>query len=161
MNNIHCLLFDWGDTLMLDDPSDTSEMYTWETITPMDGVVDLMPQLSRKYTCAVVSNASASNAVTMKMAFERVSLAQYFHTFITSKELGAKKPQPEFFLRALQQLNADAETTVMVGNDYEKDIAPAKAVGLATILITKANGSYTHADYVLSSFAELSFLLQD
>ena len=49
----------------------------------------------------------------------------------------------------------------MVGNDYAKDIAPAKAVGLDTILITKAHGSYTHADYVLSSFAELSFLLQD
>ena len=160
-DNISHLLFDWGDTLMLDDPNNASEMYTWETVAPMDGVSDLMPRLSRKFTCAVVSNASESNAETMKMAFERVGLAQYFDIFLTSKELGARKPQAEFFTRALGQLNVEAGNAIMVGNDYEKDIAPASAVGLRTILITTAGGSYPCADFVLSSFAALAFLLRD
>jgi len=159
VENIRCLLFDWGDTLMLDDPADEREMYTWETITPMDGVAELMPRLAQQFMCAVVSNASASNAETMKLAFERVGLAQYFDAFMTSKELGARKPQAEFFARALERLGVDAGDAVMVGNDYEKDIVSAKAVGLRTVLIAAAQGDYPCADYVVSAFGELEFLL--
>jgi len=158
-NPIQYLLFDWGDTLMVDYPQCTGAMVTWPRVTPMEGVHSLMPKLSENYTCAVLSNAGDSDAALMKKAFEKAELEPYFQWFFTSKELGASKPNPMFFEQALQKLNASAGEAMMIGNDYEKDIVPARAVGMNTVLISKAAGNYLDADHVLDDFSALSFLL--
>lgn len=52
------------------------------------------------------------------------------HLFI-SMELGAKKPQPEFFDRALERLGAaDRRRVVMVGDGLDTDILGANRAGL-------------------------------
>jgi FMN phosphatase YigB (HAD superfamily) len=45
----------------------------------------------------------------------------------------------------------------MVGNDYEKDIVPAKAVGIHTILFIDESKSvlFSDADFMISSMNEL------
>ena len=50
-----CLLFDWGDTLMRDNPECDSPMAFWENIEPMPNVVETIPTLYDKYKCIVVS----------------------------------------------------------------------------------------------------------
>jgi len=82
MNNITHLLFDWDDTLMVDNTTQNCAMAYWSEVRACDGVVELLPTLSEKYTCAVASNAADSDAVLMKKAFERVNLAQYFTFFL-------------------------------------------------------------------------------
>jgi putative hydrolase of the HAD superfamily len=71
MNNIEWLLFDWGDTLMFDNPKNKGEMYLWPEIVLMSGVAETLPLLAQKYNCAVVSNASDSNAETMKKLLKK------------------------------------------------------------------------------------------
>ena len=159
MDNIKYLLFDWGDTLMADDPNNEKAMYLWEEIQVMQGVTDLIPYLHSKYICTVGSNAGESNAIMMKKAFERVNLDSYFDYYFTSKELGARKPDAAFFENILQKLGANAENTVMIGNDYLKDISGAKKAGLKTILITKLNQYFPEADYIVKSFGELIDIL--
>lgn len=144
---------------MVDYPEYTGAMATWPKITIMNGVLELIPRLADKYRCVVVSNAAESDAMLMKQAFERVRLENYFTMFITSKELGAKKPDKDFFINALARVDTSADEVIMVGNDYIKDIIPAKEIGLCTILITSANGEYIHADYVFDDFSKLEFLL--
>lgn len=78
----------------------------------------------------------------MKEAFKRIALDPYFDLFITAKELGAKKPEPAFFMNALHRLGIKANEALMVGNDYGKDITPAKAIHMATVLITDKDGNY-------------------
>lgn len=156
---IRYLFFDWGDTLMVDHPGYSGAMVTWPQITPMFGVIDLLPKLAEKYKCVVVSNAVESNAERMQQAFVKVQLDHYFHLFVTSKELGAKKPEIAFYQNAIQYLDADAERVMMIGNDYVKDIEPAKTAGLHTVFITGKAGDYPQADHVVSDFSKLAFLL--
>ena len=51
----------------------------------------------------------------------------------------------------------------MVGNDYEKDIIPAKAVGLHTILFTKESNItiFKSADSLISSMEKLSGIIEN
>ena len=159
IENIKWLLFDWGDTLMVDNPNNKGEMYLWPDIALMSGVEKTLPILASKYQCAVVSNALDSNAGTMKKAFERMGIEQYFKLFITSKEIGYKKPDERFFTYIADMLETPLQVFCMVGNDYEKDIITPKKLGLSTILITPLNGHYHLADKVISNFEELANLL--
>lgn len=159
MNNIKYLIFDWGDTLMSDNPNDERAMCLWEEIKVMQGVTDVIPYLHSKYICTVGSNAGESDAIAMKKAFERVNLDSYFDYYFTSKELGARKPDIAFFENILQKLGASSENTVMIGNDYLKDISGAKKAGLKTVLITKLKQHFPEADYIVKSFGELMDIL--
>ena len=156
---IKYLFFDWGDTLMEDYPQYTGPMYTWPRISAMEGVAQLMPGLSQKYKCVVLSNAVESNGELMKKAFERAELAEYFQRFFTSKELNASKPERQFFTRAMEMVNAEAHEVMMIGNDYNKDIISAKAAGMSTVLISSKAGEYLCADYMVEDFRGLGLLL--
>lgn len=159
MDKLKYLLFDWGDTLMADDPSQHTPMYKWDIVSAMSGVVETMPKLALKYTCIAASNAVESNADMMKLAFERVCIDQYFKHFLTSKELGASKPSIQFFEGILKMVGGSPKNSIMIGNDYIKDIVGAKNAGLSTILITTAKVDYPYADWVVSSFEELNNIL--
>ena len=155
MKNITHLIFDWGDTLMADDPDIKQAMYLWDKITVMQGVVETIPYLHGKYVCTVGSNAGESDAFAMKKAFEKVSLDGYFNYYFTSKELGARKPDTAFFDSIVHKLGTVAENAVMIGNDYAKDISGAKKAGLKTVLITAEKGDYPDADFVIKAFDEI------
>lgn len=159
MTNLTWLLFDWGDTLMFDNPHKKGEMYLWDEIELMDGVSETLPQLSKKYNCAVVSNASDSTAITMKKAFERMGIDHYFKLFITSKEIGYKKPDDRFFKHIANKLSTPFEQLCMVGNDYEKDIVTPFNLGMKTILISSNLGEYPKAGLVLDGFERLKEVL--
>lgn len=159
MENITHLVFDWGDTLMADDPNIKQAMYLWDKITVMHGVTETMPYLHGKYVCTVGSNAGESDALAMKKSFERVNLDGFFDYYFTSKELGARKPDTGFFESIVQKIGASAENAVMIGNDYEKDISGAKKAGLKTVLITTENGNYPDADFVVKSFDDIKCIL--
>ena len=143
---------------MLDNPQYSGAMCTWPEIVLMHGVSERMPDLAQKYKCVVVSNAAESNAELMKKAFERIEMDQYFYLFVTSKELGAKKPEQAFFVNALSVVGADASEVAMIGNDYDKDIAPAHDIGMMTILIAGGDSDYPKATHKIKSFSELAFL---
>lgn len=161
MNHIKVLLFDWGDTLMVDYPGCTGAMVTWEKVSHMPEVLDTLPIVSKKFRCAVASNAVESNAELMKQALQRVDIDKYFDLFITSKELGAKKPSLGFFTGIANILNLSTSEICMIGNDYEKDIVGAKSTGMKTILITYQQGSFPCADYVIPSFGSLTSIISN
>ena len=159
MKEIKYLIFDWGDTIMADDPGNKQAMYLWDEIKIMPNVPESMPYLHKKYTCIVGSNAGESNAEKMRKAFIRTGLEKYFDYYFTSKELGYRKPEKEFFSGIVNALDALPENVVMVGNDYDKDIIGAKNAGLKTVLITTENISFPKADFVIKSFGELTKIL--
>ena len=155
MKEIQYLLFDWGDTLMVDYPQYKGAMYAWEKVSPMPEVIETMPKLSKILPCAVASNAVESNAELMKLAFERIALDNYFSLFITSKELGVSKPNSAFFMGIASRLNLNTSKICMIGNDYNKDIVGAKNVGMKTILVAVQQGDFPCADYIIPSFGKL------
>ena len=56
----------------------------------------------------------------------------FLQTILDSAIIGLKKPDPAFFQMALNQLDVSAAETAFVGDSFERDIVPAKALGMQT-----------------------------
>lgn len=69
-------------------------------------------------------------------------------------ELGAWKPDPEAFRLVCKRLGVAPEHAVMVGDNEDFDITPAKALGMQTVWVSPS-GLHEHADLVVRTPGEL------
>lgn len=154
---IRAVIFDWGDTVMRDFAGYDGPMVSWPRVELIPGADQALASLSPTYLCCLASNAGISNAELMGQALERVAVRQYFHHLWTSKELGVAKPDPRFFLGVAARLSLAPGECVMVGNDYAKDIAGARAAGMRTVWLNPSGDAApgTAADLVIESMADL------
>ena len=58
-----------------------------------------------------------------------------FSICVSSTEEGLRKPDPAIFRLALDRAGCRADQAVMIGDRLDTDIAPAKAIGMATVRI--------------------------
>jgi HAD superfamily hydrolase (TIGR01509 family) len=65
-------------------------------------------------------------------------------------ELGAWKPEPKAFRLVLERLGVKAEHALMVGDNEDFDITPAKALGMQTVWISK-DTTHPDADLVVAN----------
>jgi len=105
----------------------------------------------------VASNAGESDTSDMRKALVIGGLDHYFNNHYTSKDLGVCKPDPAFFTRICSEAGLNPAHSVLIGNDYKKDIVGAKAAGMKTILVNHAGaqGPFELADFVVSELKEL------
>lgn len=73
---------------------------------------------------------------SMRHALDRAGILSRFDAVVTSGEIGAWKPDPRLFLTALAKLDVQPADALMVGDDLANDLAPARALGMRTALIT-------------------------
>ena len=64
---------------------------------------------------------------------EGLGIASFFESIVLAGALGAMKPDPRLFQAALGALGVPARQAVYVGDDPEKDLEGARAVGLAPL----------------------------
>jgi putative hydrolase of the HAD superfamily len=109
------------------------------------------------HTCCLATNAGESDEEAVKKGLARVGADAYFAFIFCSRDLGFKKPDPRFFQAILAKLQSAAENCIMIGDNYDKDIAGAKSAGLRTILYSAAGHDrvYPLADAVIRSMFEL------
>lgn len=153
---VKVLIFDWGDTIMRDFNL-PGPMSGWEKVAYIPEVEQALQALSEKYTLAIATSADHSGTEEMIAALKRVGADRYFDRFFASKDLGYKKPDPEFFAAITKKMGVSPEHCFMIGNLYEKDIVGAKAAGLRTILFDeqKQNRSFPDADEVIHHMSDL------
>jgi len=68
-----------------------------------------------------------------------LGIAEYLDFTVTSAEAGADKPQPPIFLKALELAQVTAAEAVHVGDQYQNDVLGARGVGIAPILLDRAD----------------------
>jgi HAD superfamily hydrolase (TIGR01509 family) len=102
---------------------------------------------------AVVSNA-CGNAARL---CEEFGYADLLIAVVDSHVFGAAKPDPTIFRHALALVGARAERTAFVGDRLDRDIEPAKTLGMRTVWIAgdQQPAAASCADLVLESVAEL------
>lgn len=153
---IEALIFDWGDTVMrdFDLPGPMSE---WPNVDWIPGVEESLQMLSQKFTCIIATSAAHSSKVDMINALKRVGADRYFLYFFSQKELGFKKPQPQFFEQTALLSGFKPKQCIMIGNLYDKDIVGAHQVGMKTILFDESNSGldFPLADQII---ADMKFL---
>ena len=101
---------------------------------------------------AVVANWD----VSLTDVLARLGLADPFEAIVTAAAVGAAKPDPRPFHRALEHLGTDAARCLHVGDDPVTDIAGARAAGMAAVLLDRAG----RAPDAIASLAELPARLE-
>jgi putative hydrolase of the HAD superfamily len=139
---IRIVLFDWGNTLMVDD-GQLGPMVEWPRVAAMPGAAEALAALHGRYRLYVATNADDSGAAEVMAALGRVGLARFVDRVFSSRDLGARKPDQAFYAAVLAALRADAaahgepplraDQVAMVGDSYENDVAGAWAAGLRTV----------------------------
>ncbi len=100
---------------------------------------DVLPTLKtlkeKRLTLGLLTNAS-KNIISLQ---SKLGLEPYLNFVITSREVGADKPEPPIFLAALERANVKASEAIHVGDHYNVDVMGAKGVGIKPILLDRYN----------------------
>jgi putative hydrolase of the HAD superfamily len=103
---------------------------------------------------AIVSNWDCSLGDWL----EPSGLIELVDDVVTSASVGAVKPDPAIFGRALELLGADAREAVHVGDSLDKDVAGARAAGIRAVLLAR-EGDPPRGVLAIRSLMELPSLL--
>lgn len=87
-------------------------------------------------------------------------LEKYFEHIITSEAAGYKKPDSRIFNYALLKTKANAEESLMIGDDPESDIDGARNAGIDQVLVNHTHLQYNgEITYEVNSLEELKNFL--
>ena len=81
----------------------------------------------------VVTNHWPEPAWIVRQEIERFGVAERVDTIVLAGEVGARKPDPAIFRRALQDLEVDPFDAMFVGDRLDHDIRGAGELGLVTV----------------------------
>jgi putative hydrolase of the HAD superfamily len=111
-----------------------AEAGVWKLYPEVFGVLE---QLRERFQLAVISNFDGR----LRLILQNLGISKYFaHVFISS-ELGADKPDPAIFRRALKEMHLDADEVLHVGDDPERDWKAAAAAGLPVFRLDRPRNS--------------------
>jgi putative hydrolase of the HAD superfamily len=128
-----CLLFDWGDTLMRDFPEFDGPMASWPRVECVPHAESVLPDLHDRWIIGLATNAIHSGEAAIRSALERGGIARYIDRIFCFKNIGVKKPSPDFFESILRAVGIDRRHVVFVGDAYETDIAGALKAGIRAV----------------------------
>ena len=129
--------------------------------------VEVVRELAERFRLGICSNFS--HAPTAERILEESGLRPHLHTIVISERVGFRKPRPEIFRAALEELEASTAETLHVGDNLEADIAGAAALGIPTVWLTRRVADPAAAleryagpgpEQVIADLAELPALLR-
>ena len=100
-----------------------AEAGVWELYPEVPEVIEA---LAPRFELAVVSNFDGR----LRVIFEHLSVSKYFRRLFISSELGADKPDPLIYRRALEIGGFTPGEVLHAGDDPERDWSAASAAGL-------------------------------
>jgi len=109
------------------------EIESWKLYPDTTMLLSTLKDINLKL--GLVSNASSHTVITV--IIDRLNLARFFDTVVTSAQLRLRKPKPEIFNKALESLRVSPSEAVMVGDTVKGDIRGAKNMGMKAILIKR------------------------
>lgn len=114
-------------------PSQRDIWYTWEELTPLPEMVDLVKQVKAAgYKVGIVSNVFQQTADIIRAG----GGYDGFDFVVLSYEVGARKPEAKIYEEALSHLEGLAPDEVLFLDDRERGTLGAEALGIQTIHVT-------------------------
>jgi len=90
----------------------------------------VLNSLKSNYRMHIITNGFKE---VQKRKLEKSKLIQYFDSVTISEDVGVKKPHKLIFDHALTVANANVESSIMVGDNFNADILGALGVGMKAI----------------------------
>jgi putative hydrolase of the HAD superfamily len=100
-------------------------------------VIEVLEKLSSRFQLAVISNFDGR----LRTILEQLGVSRFFKHVFLSSELGADKPDPEIFRRALNLIQLQPNEALHVGDDPERDWKAATAAGLSIFELDRKKNS--------------------
>jgi len=100
-----------------------------------DHAKSALEKLHGKYKLGIVSNFAIPECVDKLL--EKHGLDVLFDVVVVSGAVNKRKPSPEIFQKALEEMGVSAENTVFVGDTVDADVIGAKAAGMKVIFIER------------------------
>ncbi len=118
----------------------------------------LLSRFRQRYRLGLVSNFYGNLATLCKEA----GLAESLDVILDSAQIGISKPDPGIFRTALERLRLDPGKVIFVGDSYERDMIPARELGMKTIWLKGPHPRIPEnagpVDAFISSLSELEVL---
>ena len=100
-------------------------------------VVEVLANLCPRFQLAVISNFDGR----LRIILEHLGVSKFFSHVFVSSEVGADKPDPEIFCRALNVIHLPPNEVLHVGDDPERDWKAATAAGLLIFKLERDKNS--------------------
>ncbi|WP_238881869.1 HAD family hydrolase [Clostridium sp. YIM B02551] len=107
-------------------------VYNYDKYKFYDDVFEIIPDLSKYYKLAVISDAWPS----LENVFRQANLRNYFSSFIISSKKGVTKPNELMYKYALEELGVKPEEAVFI-DDNPKNCDGASKLGIKTVLLNR------------------------
>lgn len=111
----------------------------------------LLRDLADDFTLGVISNGCGNTAVLCR----ELGYAPYLKIILDSALVRLSKPDPAFFRHAAACLELNPAEILMVGDSYERDMQPAKIIGMQAAWLTSKRAPQREVDFQLASLEEL------
>ena len=111
-----------------------AESGVWELYPEVPGVLE---QLQPRFQLAVISNFDGR----LRFILQHLGISRFFMHIFISSEIGADKPDPEIFRRALNLIDLKPDEVLHVGDDPQRDWAAASAAGLSIFRLDRPKNS--------------------
>jgi putative hydrolase of the HAD superfamily len=118
---------------------------------------EILEYLYPKYPLFVITNGFEEVQFSK---LKNSGMDRFFTSIITSEEAGVKKPDPEIFRYALHKTGANADESIMIGDDLEVDMGGARDIGMDQLFVN--HNAIIHAEpvtYEVHSLKEIKGIL--
>ncbi len=111
-----------------------AEAGVWELYPEVE---EVLAALGPRFELAVLSNFDGR----LRMILEQLGLSKYFQHVFLSSELGADKPDPLIYRRALELSGFSPNEVLHAGDDPKRDWAAAEGAGLEIFRLERPKNS--------------------
>jgi putative hydrolase of the HAD superfamily len=108
---------------------------TYERVLFSDVLPTLAGLSGRGLRLGLVSNVDQD----ITPLLDKLGLRPYLGVVLTSRDVGATKPEPRIFHEAVGRAGVEAASTLYIGDQYQIDVLGARGAGLKALLLDREN----------------------
>jgi HAD superfamily hydrolase (TIGR01549 family) len=130
----------------------TMKDFSERSPTMPDALV-VVRELSKSYKLGIIANQPYETLERLK----REGLSDYFENIGISAKKGFHKPDIKFFESILEEVGADPQKSVMIDDNIERGLFPAKKLGMKTVWFDPGikRSVPIWVDYKIKNFKEI------
>lgn len=131
---LDAIVFDVGGTLV-EENAPTSDVATLE-VRPMENVARDLAELAELVPLGAATNTAMMNESQVREHLARAGLNEFLRVLVTSKDVGAEKPDPRVLDEVRQRLGLREPLRILYVGDRSSDAEAARRAGMSFCYVT-------------------------
>lgn len=124
---------------------------------PFPHLIEMLEELkTRNIAIGMITNGRGQFQMDNIQA---LGIEKYFDSILVSEWEGMKKPNPNIFLKALQDLEVNPEESLFIGDHPENDVIAATAVGMKGVWKKDKPWKHAATEYTIDDLLEILHFL--